>query len=213
MVGAAILSLRTVSRLNPDARLIETDHGCVAPAAIFDTGLFDFTRAHQHPLWFKELYGFADHVPEDAEYGITSFVWRARRPFVPERFDEFLQTPLPGVIRAKGHFWLATRPHWAGEFSLAGAMVGTRKMGLWWAAVPRTQWPDDVQLQARMKEKMDPEFGDRRQEIVFIGTLGTMNRSRISTMLERCLVDTDRFTPEAWRRLPDPFPAWTAGAA
>jgi hypothetical protein len=64
-----------------------------------------------------------------------------------------------------------------------------------------------------MKEKMDPEFGDRRQEIVFIGTLGTMNRARISTMLERCLVDTDRFTPEAWRRLPDPFPAWTAGAA
>lgn len=199
-----------IRALNPDARLIEIDHGRVAPTAIFDTGLFDFTRAHQHPLWFKELYGFADHVAEDAEYGITSFVWRARRPFVPERFDEFLQTPLPGVIRAKGHFWLATRPHWAGEFSLAGAMVATRKMGLWWAAVPRKHWPDDIQIQARMKEKMDPEFGDRRQEIVFIGTLGTMNRARISTMLERCLVDTDRFTPEAWRSLQDPFPSWTS---
>lgn len=72
-----------IRALNPDARLIEIDHGRVAPTAIFDTGLFDFTRAHQHPLWFKELYGFADHVPEDAEYGITSFV--AGTPPLPTR--------------------------------------------------------------------------------------------------------------------------------
>ncbi|MFL9824012.1 GTP-binding protein [Rhodoplanes sp. SY1] len=197
-----------VRALNPDARLIEADHGRVAPDAIFDTGLFDFTRAHQHPLWFKELYGHAEHVPEDAEYGITSFVWRARRPLVPERFDAFLQTPLPGVIRAKGHFWLATRPDWAGEFSLAGAMVATRGLGLWWAAVPKKHWPDDGEALSRMRERMDPEFGDRRQELVFIGTLGTMNRARIATMLERCLVETEAFQPEAWARLDDPFPAW-----
>jgi G3E family GTPase len=197
-----------VRALNPDARLIEADHGRVAPDAIFDTGLFDFTRAHQHPLWFKELYGHAEHVPEDAEYGITSFVWRARRPFVPDRFDAFLQTPLPGVIRAKGHFWLATRPDWAGEFSLAGAMVATRRLGLWWSAVPRKHWPDDDEVLERMQAKMDPVFGDRRQELVFIGTLGTMNRARISTMLDRCLVETENFVPDAWGTLPDPFPAW-----
>lgn len=98
-----------IHALNPDARLIETDYSRVSPDQIFDTGLFDFERAHQHPMWFKELYGFDDHVPEDAEYGVTSFVWEARRPLIPERFNEFLQTPLPGVIRAKGHFWLATQ--------------------------------------------------------------------------------------------------------
>ena len=94
-------------------------------------------------MWFKELYGFEDHVPEDAEYGITSFVWNARRPLVPEKFNEFLQTPLPGVIRAKGHFWLATRPGMVGEFSLAGALATTEVLGYWWAAIPEERWPRD----------------------------------------------------------------------
>ncbi|KAA5612135.1 GTP-binding protein [Rhodovastum atsumiense] len=197
-----------IHALNPDARLVETDHGRVAPAAILDTGLFDFARAHQHPLWFKELYGHAGHVPEDVEYGITSFVWRAQRPLIPERFAEFLETPLPGVIRAKGHFWLATRPDWAGEFSLAGALATTRGLGLWWAAVPRAHWPEDAATQAEMQARMDPVFGDRRQELVFIGTLGTMNRARISAMLERCLVAEAHFEPAAWADLPDLFPRW-----
>ncbi len=76
---------KIIRALNPDARLIETDHSDVDPNAIFDTGLFDFDRAHEHPLWAKELYGFADHVPETEEYGISSFVYRARRPFDPAR--------------------------------------------------------------------------------------------------------------------------------
>ncbi|MFN3616197.1 MAG: GTP-binding protein, partial [Rubrimonas sp.] len=103
---------RIVRALNPDARVIETDHARVGADAIFDTGLFDFERAHDHPLWAKELYGFADHVPETEEYGITSFVYRARLPFHPALFREFLPKTLPGVIRAKGQFWLATRPDW-----------------------------------------------------------------------------------------------------
>lgn len=206
---------KIVRSLNPDARLIETDHARVAPEAIFDTGLFDFERAHEHPLWFKELYGFKDHVPEDVEYGITSFVWRARRPLHPAKFREFVQTPLPGVIRAKGHFWLATRPAWAGEFSLAGAVATTKGLGYWWAAVPKARWPDDPATLARMRAAADPVFGDRRQEIVFIGAMDTMNRARIEAMLERCLVgdaDAPAYEPEVWARLPDPFPAWGGGA-
>ena len=200
-----------IHALNPDARLIETDYGCVAPADLFDTGLFNFERAHQHPMWFRELYGFADHVPEDAEYGVTSFVWHARRPLIPERFNEFLQTPLPGVIRAKGHFWLATRPDWVGEFSLAGALATTRPLGFWWAAVPSSRWPAEAQAREKITAKFDLVYGDRRQEIVFIGMLGTMNRARLTAMLERCLVepaDTEIFDPGAYRHLPDPFPGW-----
>jgi G3E family GTPase len=207
---------KIVRSLNPDARLIETDRSRVRPEAIFDTGLFDFARAHEHPLWFKELYGFKDHVPEDVEYGVTSFVWRARRPLDPERFREFLQTPLPGVIRGKGHFWLATRPDWAGEFSLAGALAQTKGLGHWWAAVPKARWPQDEEQQARMTAQWDPVFADRRQEIVFIGALDTMSRPRIEAMLERCLVGdpaAPAFTPEQWAGLPDPFPAWGRQAA
>lgn len=194
--------------LNPDARVIETDLGRVPPDAIFDTGLFDFQRAHQHPLWFKELHGFADHVPEDAEYGITSFVYRARRPFQPAAFNDFLETPLPGVIRAKGHFWLATRPNWVGEFSLAGAMASARVLGHWWAAVPEEYWPDNVEARSRMRDRHDPIFGDRRQELVFIGALGEMNRARITALLDKCLVAESDFVPDLWKALPDPLPRW-----
>lgn len=204
-----------VRGLNPDARVIETDYGRVVPRDLLDTGLFDFERAHEHPLWFKELYGFAEHVPEDAEYGITSFVWRSRRPLIPERFAEFLDTPLPGVIRAKGHFWLATRPDWAGEFSLAGAQATTRGLGFWWTAVPQARWPEDRQARAQILASFDPVYGDRRQELVFIGMLGAMDRKRIEAMLERCLAPADGkvFDPAGFRDLPDRFPRWGRGNA
>ena len=108
-----------VTALNPDARIIETDYGKVPLDGILGTGLFDFDKAHMHPMWAKELYGFADHVPETEEYGVSSFVYRARKPFHPQKVHDVLNGSLPGVIRAKGHFWVATRPDWLAEFSLA----------------------------------------------------------------------------------------------
>lgn len=208
---ADLAAARKILRaLNADARIVETDYGRVDASGILDTGLFSFEAAHRHPTWVKELYGFADHVPEDAEYGITSFVYRADRPFDPTRLASFFETPLPGVIRAKGHFWIATRPHWAGEFSMAGSMVEVRGLGLWWAAVPEAHWPPEAR--ERMAERVAGEFGDRRQEMVFIGTLGSMNRDRISAMLDRCLVPETRFCPDIWSGLPDPFPQWGEAA-
>ncbi|MCA8909652.1 MAG: cobalamin biosynthesis protein CobW, partial [Rhodospirillaceae bacterium] len=106
----------------------------------------------------------------------------------------------------KGHFWIATRPEWVGEFSLAGPMVQVEGLGLWWAAVPQSYWPEEER--ERMAKQVAQEFGDRRQEIVFIGTLGTMNRARITATLDRCLVPETRFLPDRWTALPDPFPAW-----
>jgi len=71
--------VKIVRALNPDAKIIEADYGRVALNEVLDTGLFDYEKAQEHPLWAKELYGFADHVPETEEYGISSFVYRARR--------------------------------------------------------------------------------------------------------------------------------------
>lgn len=207
----ALVTARAILRaLNADATIVETDHGRVDPAEILGTGRFDFAAAHRHPTWAQELYGFADHVPEDAEYGITSFVFRAERPFDPAKLAAFFETPLPGVIRAKGHFWIATRPDWAGEFSLAGPMLEVRGLGLWWAAVPQAHWPEEAR--ARMAAAVAQEFGDRRQEMVFIGQLGVMNRARIETMLTRALVPETRFAPEVWAGLADPFPHWGRAA-
>jgi len=103
----------------------------VQAEAIFDTGLFDFDAAHTHPIWAKELYGFAHHTPETEEYGITFFVYRALAPFDPARIHAVLDAYLPGVIRAEEHFWIASRPNWVAEFSLAGSMSSVAPLGVW----------------------------------------------------------------------------------
>ncbi len=203
---------KIIRALNPDAELIETDFGRVPIDKILGTGRFDFDKAEQHPLWFKELNGFGDHVPETEEYGIRSFVYRERRPFEPVKLHGFIRREWPGVVRAKGFFWLATRPKLVGEISQAGALVRTGKRGLWWSAVPRGQWPEFPEWHEAMKPYLDPVWGDRRQEIVFIGC-DPMNEVRIRAELDDCLVDTSAFTPTQWRDLADPFPSWDRSAA
>ena len=203
---------KVVRSLNADARIIETDFAEVAAVNILDTGLFDFDKAHDHPLWAKELYGFADHVPETEEYGVASFVYRARRPFDPERLHKVLNGPLPGVIRAKGHFWLATRPDWVAEFSLAGALSKVGPLGTWWAAVPEARWPDHPQARAYVTRNWSEPFGDRRQELVFIGA--GMDRDAITAALDAALTGSETaFDPAAFRDLPDPFPLWRRAEA
>jgi G3E family GTPase len=197
---------RIVRALNPDARLVEAEFGRVPAAEVLNTGRFDPDQAAMHPLWAKELYGFADHVPETEEYGVASFVYRARRPFDPARLHRVLNGDLPGVIRAKGHFWLATRPDWAGEFSLAGALSQVRPLGRWWAAVPKARWPGDREFLSDIAARSEAPWGDRRQELVFIGS--GMDEAAIRSALDAALVPAPDFRPKDWARLADPFPAW-----
>jgi G3E family GTPase len=206
------LARKIVRALNPDADLVETDFAQVPLDRVLDTARFDFEKAQTHPLWFKELNGFTDHVPETEEYGIRSFVYRQRRPFDPEKLKAFIDRSWPGVVRAKGFFWLATRPHHVGEISQAGALIRTNRRGLWWASVPKHQWPDHPEWRAAMKPYIDPVWGDRRQEIVFIGC-DPMDESDIRRRLDECLVAEIDFMPGRWRNLPDPFPSWEVQAA
>ena len=198
---------KIIRSLIADAKIIETSHSDVPTDLILNTGLFDFEKAHEHAMWAKELFGYEDHVSEIEEYGVTSFVYRARRPFYPERIHALLNGELPGVIRAKGHFWLATRPDWVAEFSLAGALSTTDPLGTWWAAVPKEHWPEDESSQAYMRANWKEPWGDRRQEIVFIGT--GIDWPELRARLDACLLSeslADRITslPE----LPDPYPVW-----
>ncbi|QHL91991.1 GTP-binding protein [Sphingomonas changnyeongensis] len=198
---------KLVRALNPEAQLIEADHSRVPLSAVLGTGLFEEGKAEQHPLWAKELYGFADHAPETETYGIESFVYRARRPFDPTRFRAFLNQTWPGVVRAKGHFWLATRPDWVGEMSQAGAQVTSQALGRWWAAIPAERWPrDNPAFDRLVREHWDEDWGDRRQELVFIG-IG-MDEAALRQRLDACLVPEAGFRPALWAGLADPFPAW-----
>ncbi|MTI02232.1 GTP-binding protein [Roseibium sp. RKSG952] len=203
---------KIIRSLNADAQIVETDHSDVPADAILDTGLFDFEKAHEHPMWAKELYGFADHVPETEEYGVTSFVYRARQPFVPEKILTVLNGELPGVIRAKGHFWIATRPDWVAEFSLAGSLSSVKPLGTWWATVPEDRRPDHESARAYMEAHWQEPWGDRRQEIVFIGS--GIDWPTLKARLDAALLPTqvaDR--PENLPNLPDPFPLWRRAEA
>ncbi|MEP3675211.1 GTP-binding protein [Sulfitobacter sp.] len=205
---AQVEAARQIIRsLNADARIIETSFSDVPASAILDTGLFDFEKAHDHPMWAKELYGFADHVPETEEYGVASYVYRARRPFEPEKIISVLNGDLPGVIRAKGHFWIATRPDWVAEFSLAGALSSIKPLGTWWASVPKDRWPPQDSVQAYMTQHWQEPWGDRRQEIVFIGA--NIDWADIKSRLDNALVpDAQAVSPEALPAFSDPFPVW-----
>lgn len=205
---AQIVDARKIIRaLNPQARLIESSFARVPLTEVLNTGLFDFERAQQNPQWYKELYGFAEHTPETDEYDLTSFVYRARRPFEPVKFHRFLQEPWAGVIRTKGHFWIATRPQWVGELSHAGAVVRTEGLGFWWANVPPLQWPNDPYWRQTLKRHWSDVYGDRRQEIVFIGT--GVDKETLCRRLDACLVSgPPGMHSTAWERLPDPFPVW-----
>ncbi|MCH4543013.1 4-hydroxytetrahydrobiopterin dehydratase [Ochrobactrum sp. POC9] len=205
------LAHKVIRSLNPDARIEEVDFGEVTLDAILDTKLFDFNKAHEHPLWYKELHGFASHTPETEEYGVRSFVYRARRPFDPERFQSFIDKGWPGVVRAKGFFWLATRPDFVGEISQAGALVRTGKRGRWWSSVPEQYWPAEPEWQRAMEPYFHKIWGDRRQEIVFIG-IDPMQEDALITELDQCLLEEQDFAPERWSGLNDPFPNWSAAA-
>lgn len=203
------LVTRMVRALNPDARILETDFGLVPLEIILDTRLFDHDKAENHPLWAKELYGFRNHIPETEEYGISSFVYRARQPFHPALFSNFLKTTFPGLVRAKGHFWLATRPEWVGELSIAGAACRMGALGYWWAEVPKERWPRNKEWRALLARHWHSVWGDRRQELVFIGV--GLDEDEIRKTLDSCLVGEKnplRFRPDRYSTLPDPFPPW-----
>jgi G3E family GTPase len=198
---------KIIRSLNADARIIETSHSDVPADAILNTGLFDFDKAQEHPMWAKELYGFADHVPETEEYGVKSFVYRARQPFDPSKILALLNGDLPGVIRAKGHFWIATRPEWVAEFSLAGSLSSVKPLGTWWASVPRDRWPDHDGAHSYMTQHWSEPWGDRRQEIVFIGA--DIDWPWLKAQLDAALAPAHLApSPDMLPDLPDPFPVW-----
>jgi G3E family GTPase len=192
--------------LNPGAEIIESQRGRVDLAAILDTRRFDMEKAQASAGWLRELNN--EHTPETEEYGIGSFVFRARRPFHPKRFWDFIHTERPGLLRSKGYFWLASRNTMIGLWSQAGGSAEYRPAGFWWAAAPKSSWPDDDDTwRSIMKDWQEPH-GDRRQMLVYIGQ--DLEKEKLLAELEACLLDDRELAmcEEKWEKFRDPFPAW-----
>ena len=192
--------------LNPDARLHRVMRGRVELSQVVGTGLYDEGAASQMPGWAKELEG--DHTPETEEYGISSFVYRRRKPFQPQRLMTAISSGLDGVIRSKGYLWIASRPHHCAIWSQAGASFQIDPGGYWFAAVEKERWPDDPTTREWIDGNWDDEVGDCRQEIVFIGV--AMDQQRLEAILDDALITKEEMEAgtNLWLQFPDPLPSW-----
>ncbi|AZF66914.1 MULTISPECIES: zinc metallochaperone GTPase ZigA [unclassified Pseudomonas] len=197
-----------LERLNAQAEIIPMVMGEVPLNKILNTGRFDFERAAQAPGWLQELRG--EHVPETEEYGIASTAYRARRPFHPQRFFDFIDRPWVNgkLLRSKGFFWLASKHQDAGSWSQAGGLMRHGFAGRWWRFVPKSQWPQDEESVAAIMANWQLSTGDCRQELVFIGQNIDFNQMRAE--LDACLLTDEEMAAgvEGWRLLADPFGPW-----
>lgn len=197
-----------IRKLNPMARIYTASFGKVAVSEILNTGLFDFEEAQNSAGWQKELEA-ETHTPETEEYGISSFVFRNQRPFHPVRFWQYLNEEYPSaVIRAKGLFWLASRPDEAINFSQAGGSSRLERAGVWWCSIPyaeRIEHPAFKENKEYIEHKWSKQWGDRMNELVFIGQ--DLDKDKMIADLERCLLqDTEVYLLEEKVRIDDPFP-------
>ena len=210
--AAELKELRAIlHHLNPVAEIIESQRGKVELQKILNTGRFDMDKAQASAGWLRELNN--EHTPETEEYGIGSFVFRARRPFHPKRFWDFIHTERPGLLRSKGYFWLASRNNMIGLWSQAGGSAEYRPAGFWWAAAPKSSWPDDDDTWRSILKDWHEPHGDRRQMLVFIGQ--DLEKEELLAELETCLLDDRELAmgEENWARFRDPFPAWVVQSA
>lgn len=197
-----------MKKLNPGARIIRSVMGQVPVSELVHTNLFDLEEAENAAGWLKELEG--EHIPETETYEFNSFVFRARKPFHPERFYKFLNSDFPGnIFRSKGLFWLASRPAVALSWSQAGGSLRYDEIGFWWASktmLERIHYPAFFEQQESIEKNWDPLWGDRKQELVFIGQ--QMDEEGITRALERCLLrDWELEMYHEGEAFQDPFPA------
>ena len=192
--------------LNPGAKVLTATHGQVPLEFVLDTGLFDYEKAEASAGWIRELQG--EHTPETEEYGISSFVYRTSQPFDAEKLWDFLNDDenWSGVLRSKGFFWVAADDRVAYEWAQAGGVSEVQATGMWWAAVPTEEWEYEDGERPDEQEDWHPRFGDRAQQLVFIGQ--QMNESVIRAGLDACLLDERLASADSkiWADLPNPFP-------
>ena len=190
----------TIEKLNPSARILESSFSKVAPKEILNTGVFDFDEAEQSAGWIEEL-NKSEHTPETEEYGISSFVYRSKKPFDSERFWKYIQHHFPTMIlRSKGLFWLSSRPQQALVWGQAGGSLEADSAGVWWSSMPfekRIRNLVFIENQDQIEIDWHKDFGDRKNEIVFIGQ--NMDEKQIRADLDLCLSTNEELDTQKWR--------------
>ena len=198
-------------KINPTADVVRTLYSQLEPAELLGKERFSLQQAEEHPKWLAEAREH-EHAPETLEYGISSFIYRAKRPFHPERLHTALGSrPRPGalsrLLRLKGIGWIASQHNLQAHAALAGTQFLLSPGGPWWAALERESWPDG--LEEDMRQLWDEEYGDRGIELVCIGQ--ELDHAAAEAELDGCLLTDEEMVGgvESWAALPDPFcEAW-----
>jgi G3E family GTPase len=205
----------TVRKLNPTAEIIHSEYSKIDMSKVLNTNKFNFEEAQNTEKWIQEL---AKEVPssEIEEYGVSSFAYKSKKPFNPEKLNKLLETYVfQNVIRAKGYVWIASSTGYyiCGSLNIVGKIKTLEPMTIWWAAIRKSKWgetKDEIKLvEDSVKPYWDPIYGDRRNELIFIGK--NIDKKSIEDALNGCLVSDEEFKlgDLKWSELfKDPFTEW-----
>ena len=200
--GDAVLNHRAVeliSLLNPSAELFRSGDSQAFEQCVLEKPCLQNWIAKGGSGWLRLL------IARGTSASSTSFVFRSRLPFHPQRLWEALDGPLGNIFRMKGLFWIASRMSSIGMLDRVGVQNFTRFEGTWWASIPREKWPDNRNIRASIERSFEGPFGDRRQEIAIIDP--TLDRAACEQVLNSCLLSSDELLEETdkWLKIPDPF--------
>ena len=190
-----------IKKLQPSAKIIETNYGKVDVSEILDTNRFDFEKAVVSAGWAEELekdedgeedehegHGHHHHdETETEEYGISSFVYYRRKPLKVKKFEEFLDNFPKTIIRAKGLIWMSDDDYMSYCFEQAGKQKSISEAGEWLASAPKSDIDKILKVNPEVAKLWDKNVGDRMNKIVFIGK--DMNKEEIIAKLDECLAD------------------------
>lgn len=157
-----------IKKVNASAEILFSEMSEVDMSKILNTGRFNFEEAANDPAWLKEIRG--EHVPETEEYDISSFAYKAERPFHPQRLHELLtESRLENVVRSKGFFWIASHPDMVGSWSQAGNIINLHPVSQW--SLP---------------------FEERAQQLVFIGI--KLDKEKVKSVLDEALLTDEEMS-------------------
>lgn len=201
---------KIISQLNSSALVLESTKSRVSLDKILGTGKFKLDEAQDLSSdWLAIPRG--EEETETEEYGISNFLFRSDRPFHPQRIwnaiGEDMEAGLfKGVLRSKGIAWIASRHDWAYNWSQAGCSVLLDPAGFWWASAPKESWPEEAEVIAEIEARMIHEYGDRQQELVFIGQ--NLDQEHVTQVLNDCLLTDEEYElgPGSWEHFQDPMP-------
>ena len=186
-------SLAAIKALNPDAVVVMDSDTEIGISSLSAAAPFDLNQAEQRA------------AGTDGVDGAAGFSFEARRPFHPARLHALLTERWTGLLRAKGMFWIASRPDFACSLDVAGSSQLTTADGMWWATVPEHERPDRPDLKRYLETIWHPEFGDRHQSINIIGV--GLDAAALQARFDAALLtDDELLTPEQWPTMTDPFP-------